>query len=171
MVGSNMRVGLGHDIHQLAPGGTLHLGGVQIDCDRRTVGHSDADVLLHAVTDSLLGAAGLGDIGQWFPDTDDQWANADSAHFVVQAVLALRERGWNVANLDCTVFAQQPNLSADKPRIQARLSQLLGIETNVINVKAKSGENVGPIGREEAIAANAIVLLVREESNLEMTKL
>ena len=164
MAGSNMRVGLGHDVHRLVAGRQLILGGVTIEFDRGLDGHSDADVLLHAVTDALLGAAGLGDIGQWFPNSDEQWAAADSSRFVTSAVEAIHERGWQVANIDCTIFAERPMLSAAKPQIRSRVAGLLGIDDESVNVKAKSGEKVGPIGREEAIAAEAIVLLVRNET-------
>ncbi len=163
MASSNLRVGLGHDTHRLAPGRKLILGGVEIEFDLGAVGHSDADVLLHAVTDALLGAAALGDIGEWFPNDDPQWADADSSVFVTRAVRAVRENGWDVGNLDCTLFAEQPKLSAYKPRIKARLAELLGIDGTIVNVKAKSGEKVGPIGRGEAVAADAIVLLIRNE--------
>lgn len=163
MAGSNMRVGLGHDTHRLVPGRRFVLGGILIPFDFGLDGHSDADVLLHAITDALLGAGGLGDIGQWFPDNDAQWAGADSSTFVAQATAAVRERGWEIANLDCTVFAQRPRLSTVKPQIEARLAELLGLPLDQVNVKAKSGEQVGPVGREEAISAQAIVLLVRHE--------
>lgn len=155
------RVGLGHDTHRLAVGRPLVIGGVLIDHDRGPVGHSDGDVLLHAVTDAVLGALGLGDIGQWFPDTDPQWKDADSSRFLSDAVREMHARGWSVGNLDCTVFAEKPKLAPHKPRICERLAELLGVSSEQINVKAKTGEQVGPIGQEEAIAADAIVLLTR----------
>lgn len=157
------RVGLGRDVHRLAPGRPLRVGGVSIPSEKGPVGHSDADVLLHAVTDALLGAAGLGDIGEWFPDTDPKWAQADSAVFVRETVSAVRERGWQIGNLDCTVLAERPKFAPHKADIRGRLSELLDIPAEVVNVKAKTGEGVGPIGRGEAIAAEAVVLLVREE--------
>ncbi len=157
----DMRVGLGHDLHRLAPGRELVLGGVSVASDRGPVGHSDADVLLHAVTDALLGAAGFGDIGQWFPDTDEKWAGADSAELLSQTVAAVRDRHWEVANLDCTIFAEEPKLAPYKPAIRQRLAELLGIAPEAVNVKAKTGEQVGPVGRAEAIAAEAVLLLVR----------
>ena len=157
-----MRVGLGHDTHRLAADRPLILGGVQIDHDRGLLGHSDADVLLHALTDALLGAAGLGDIGERFPNTESQWAGADSTLFVNDAVAAIREGSWNIANLDCTLFAERPALTPHKPAIRQRLAELLEIEETQINIKAKSGEKVGPIGRQEAISADAIVLLTRD---------
>ena len=155
------RVGLGHDIHRLASGRKLLLGGVPIEFDKGPVGHSDADVLLHAVTDALLGAAGLGDIGQWFPDTDERWKGADSAELLKTTVGEVRGRGWQIVNLDCTVSAERPKLTPHKPKIQGRLAELLGVDIAAVNVKAKTGEQVGPVGRGEAIAADAVVLLSR----------
>ncbi len=163
MTSSQMRVGLGHDTHRLASGHELWLGGVRIDFDLGLVGHSDADVLLHAVTDALLGAAGLGDIGEWFPNSDPRWAQADSAQFVSEALAALRERDWQIENLDCTVFAERPKLKPYKAAINKRLANLLQVEENQINVKAKTGEAVGTIGRGEAIGASAIVLLTKRD--------
>jgi 2-C-methyl-D-erythritol 2,4-cyclodiphosphate synthase len=139
------------------------LGGVRIPSDKGLDGHSDADVLLHAVTDALLGAAGLGDIGEWFPNSDPKWQDSDSIIFVTEAVRAIRERGWSLTNLDCTICAEQPKLTPHKPAIRARLAELLSLEESCINIKAKSGERVGPVGRGEAMTAEAVVLLVREE--------
>jgi 2-C-methyl-D-erythritol 2,4-cyclodiphosphate synthase len=156
-----MRVGLGHDTHRLAPGRKLVLGGLEIDHPTGPVGHSDADVLLHAITDALLGALALGDIGEWFPNTDPRWAGADSVQFVKAALDEVRSHRWEIANLDATVFAEQPNLKPYKLRIRQRLAEVLEIPFDNVNVKAKSGEAVGPIGRKEAIAADAVVLLRR----------
>ena len=156
-----MRVGLGHDRHRLVPGRPLILGGVSIPFEWGLDGHSDADVLLHAITDALLGALGLGDIGEWFPNTDPQWANADSALFLQHAVREIRQKGWEVGNLDCTVHAERPKLSPHKQAIAQRIAELLEIDRTLVNVKAKTGEKVGPIGRQEAIDADAIVLLFR----------
>jgi len=158
-----MRVGLGHDIHRLAAGRKLVLGGVLIDFGKGPVSHSDGDVLLHAVVDAILGAAGLGDIGSWFPNTDPKWADADSAELLVVAVEAAVEQNWKIVNLDCTLFAEKPRLGPYREKIEARLATLLGVSTDAVNVKAKSGEQVGPIGREEAISAAAVVLLARDE--------
>ena len=155
------RVGLGHDTHRLAIGRPLVIGGVTFDHDRGPVGHSDGDVLLHAVTDAVLGALGLGDIGQWFPDTDPEWKDADSSRFLIDAVREIHSRGWSVGNLDCTVFAEKPKLAPHKQNIQARLAELLEVSLEQVNVKAKTGEQVGPIGQEEAISADAIVLLTK----------
>lgn len=161
MNANGLRVGLGHDRHRLVEGRPLILGGLKIDFERGLDGHSDADVLLHAVTDAILGAAALGDIGEWFPNTDPQWANADSALFLQHAIAEVRRRGWEIANLDCTVHAERPKLSPFKQPIAANIARLLGIDVSQVNVKAKTGEKVGPIGRQEAIDADAIVLLVK----------
>ncbi len=153
------RVGLGHDTHRLRAGGPLRLGGIAIPCDVQLDGHSDADVLLHAITDALLGAAGFGDIGEWFPDTSAEFAGADSAQLLARVVDAVTEAGWRVVNLDCIIFAEQPKLSAHKPALSQRLAELLRVDSRCVNVKAKTGERVGPIGRQEAMSAQAIVLL------------
>lgn len=157
------RMGLGHDRHRLVPGKPLILGGVTIEFDRGLHGHSDADVLLHAVTDALLGALALGDIGEWFPNTDPQWAGANSAVFVKAAVEEVRRKGWEIANLDATVHAERPKLSPYKHVMAENVANLLGVARDQVNVKAKTGEKVGPIGREEAIDADAVVLLVRRD--------
>jgi len=154
-----MRVGLGHDIHRLVASKQLVLGGVPIEFDRGLDGHSDADVLLHAVTDALLGATGLGDIGQQFPNSNAQWKDADSSIFVAEAIRAVHDSGWKVENLDATVFAERPQLTEYKAQMQSHIAELLGVATEAVNIKAKTGEKLGPIGREEAIAADAIVLL------------
>ena len=155
------RIGLGHDRHRLIAGRPLILGGVTIPSDRGLDGHSDADVLLHAITDALLGALALGDIGEWFPNTDAQWHNANSVVFVTAAAQAVRERGWEIANLDCTIHAERPKLSPYKRAIAERIAELLQISPEQVNVKAKTGEKVGPIGRQEAMDADAVVLLIR----------
>jgi 2-C-methyl-D-erythritol 2,4-cyclodiphosphate synthase len=156
-----LRIGLGHDTHRLETGRPLILGGVAIPHDKGPVAHSDGDVLLHALTDALLGAAGLGDIGEWFPDSDPKWRGADSKQFVIAVAAEVRRLGWNIANLDCTVLAQQPKLSSYKSSIRNSMAALLDLAPELVNVKAKTGERVGPIGREEAISADAVVLLVR----------
>jgi 2-C-methyl-D-erythritol 2,4-cyclodiphosphate synthase len=161
MKGTQFRIGLGHDTHRLVPNRPLVLGGVAIAFDRGLLGHSDADILLHAVTDALLGAAGLGDIGEAFPDTDAAYAGIDSAVLLSRALERVAAAGWRIVNLDCTVFAQRPKLAPHKPVIRRRLAELLGLAVEAINVKAKTGEQVGPIGREEAMSADAVVLLER----------
>lgn len=156
-----VRVGLGHDRHRLCPGRPLILGGVLIEHELGLDGHSDADVLLHAITDALLGALGLGDIGELFPNTDPRWQGADSVIFLQTATHEIRSRGWEIGNLDCTIHAERPKLSPLKPAIRARLAELLAVAEDRINVKAKTGERVGPVGRQEAIDADAVVLLAR----------
>jgi len=156
------RVGLGHDRHRLESGRPLTIGGVPIPHEKGAVAHSDGDVLLHAITDALIGAIAAGDIGEWFPDTDPAFAGADSALLLSQVVAELHRRGWTVVNLDCTVFAQRPKLSGFKQAMSARIAQLLGVPADAVSVKAKTGERVGSVGLEEAIDAHAVVLLTRE---------
>ncbi len=154
-----MRVGIGHDTHRLAPGGPLRLGGIEIEHDAHLVGHSDADVLLHAVTDALLGAAAAGDIGELFPDTDSRHQGRDSAEMLQMAYRRVRQAGYRVGNLDCIVFAQDPRLTPHKPAIRERLATLLDLQLGQVAIKAKTGELVGPVGRGEAVMAECIVLL------------
>jgi 2-C-methyl-D-erythritol 2,4-cyclodiphosphate synthase len=154
-----IRVGSGHDTHRLAEGRPLILGGVSIDHPKGLVGHSDADVVLHAITDALLGAAGLGDIGDLFPDTDPQWKDADSQLFLREALGRLNRLGWRTVNLDVTIFAQEPKLGPVKAAIKTKLADLLGMPPDRVNVKAKTGEKVGHIGRGEAIGCHAVVLI------------
>ena len=163
MASPPVRIGIGHDTHRLGPDRLLILGGVEISFDRGLIGHSDADVLLHAVTDALLGALSLGDIGEWFPNTDPQWEGADSAVFVTEAAKAVRDRGWEIANLDCTIFAEQPKLSPFKKEIASNVASLLAVDQDVVSVKAKTGEKVGPIGRGESISAAVAILIYRTE--------
>ena len=155
-----IRVGIGHDTHRLEPGGPLRLGGIDVPHDRRAIGHSDADVLLHALTDALLGAAALGDIGEMFPDSDPANRGRDSAEMLRAARDRVVEAGWELASVDCIVFAQRPRLAPHKELIRRRLADILGIQPDRIGLKAKTGEEVGTIGREEAIAAQCVVLLV-----------
>jgi 2-C-methyl-D-erythritol 2,4-cyclodiphosphate synthase len=156
-----IRVGSGHDTHRLAAGRPFVLGGVRLDHPRGPVGHSDADVVFHAVTDALLGAAALGDIGDLFPDTDPANRDADSAVFVRSALAKLAAAGWRVINLDVTVFAEEPKLGPAKAAIRANLAGLLGITIDAVSVKAKTGEQVGHIGRGEAVGCHAVVLIER----------
>jgi 2-C-methyl-D-erythritol 2,4-cyclodiphosphate synthase len=158
-----MRVGSGHDTHRLAEGRPLILGGIRIPHPRGLVGHSDADVVLHAVTDALLGAASLGDIGELFPDTDPNHKGADSSRFVAEAVRLLNQRGWRPVNLDVTIFAQEPKLGPVKGRIRDNVAALVGLLPDAVNVKAKTGEQVGHIGRGEAIGCHAVVLISRQD--------
>jgi 2-C-methyl-D-erythritol 2,4-cyclodiphosphate synthase len=154
-----MRVGIGHDTHRLVEGRPLVLGGVRVEHDRGLLGHSDADVVLHAVTDALLGAAGLGDIGDAYPDTDPTWAGADSASFLRETLARLNQAGWRPVNLDVIVFAQEPKLGPIKGRIRDHLAELLHLEPGAVNVKAKTGERVGAIGRAEAMSCQAVALI------------
>jgi len=154
-----LRIGIGHDTHRLGEGGPLVLGGLQLNHDRHAIGHSDADVLLHSITDAVLGAASLGDIGELFPDTDPANKGKDSAEMLQAAIAKVRDAGFKIVNLDCIVFAQRPKLSPHKSAIRDRIAEILGIASTLIGVKAKTGESVGPIGREEAISAQVVVLL------------
>jgi 2-C-methyl-D-erythritol 2,4-cyclodiphosphate synthase len=165
--GLPMRVGIGHDTHRLVDGRPLILGGVRIDHPRGLFGHSDADVVLHAVADALLGAAALGDIGEHFPDTDPRWQGLDSGHLLSEVVETVARAGWKVGNCDVVIHAQEPKLMTHKLTIRENLAELLGVDRSAVNVKAKTGEHVGPIGRGEAIACEAIVLLLpREDAGL-----
>jgi 2-C-methyl-D-erythritol 2,4-cyclodiphosphate synthase len=159
---SSFRIGLGHDTHRLEPGTGLVLGGVMIKHDQRAVGHSDADVLLHAITDAILGAAALGDIGEMFPDTDPANRGRDSAAMLAAAMARVREAGWRIENLDCVIFAQRPKILPHREAIRQRVAAVLGIGGDAVWLKAKTGEGVGPIGRQEAIAAECVALLARD---------
>jgi 2-C-methyl-D-erythritol 2,4-cyclodiphosphate synthase len=154
-----MRVGIGHDTHRLTDGGPLRLGGVDIPHDRRCLGHSDADVLLHAITDALLGAASLGDIGELFPDTDPANRGRDSGEMLRLARERVAAAGYAIVNVDCIVFAQTPKLSPYKDQIRARVAELLNIAPDCVGMKAKTGEHVGPVGRQEALMAECVALL------------
>ena len=154
-----MRIGIGHDTHRLEKGRPLILGGVRIEHFRGLVGHSDADVVLHAVTDALLGAAGLGDIGDAFPDADPANRDRDSADFIRETLERLAGQTWRVVNVDIIIFAQEPKLGPVKADIRRHLARILGIDLSTVNVKAKTGEGVGAIGRAEAISCQAVVLI------------
>ena len=155
------RIGLGEDVHALVRGRRMLLGGVEIAHDRGLLGHSDADALLHAITDAVLGAAGLGDIGALFPDDDPRHAGADSRELLAQAMLRVRALGWEPVNVDCTVRAQAPRLAPHRAAMVARIAALLGLEPAQVNVKAKTAERLGPVGQGAAIEARAVLLLVR----------
>lgn len=160
---TTFRIGLGEDTHRLTPGGPLRLGGVNVPHDKHAVGHSDADVLLHAVTDALLGAAGLPDIGELFPNTDQANKDRNSADFLLVAYQKVCEAGYELANLDCVVAAQRPKLSPYKDGMRHAIAGILGVNPNQIGLKAKTGEEVGPVGREEAIDARCVALLRGED--------
>lgn len=157
------RIGLGHDTHRLEPGDGLWLGGIKLPHDKAAVGHSDADVLLHAVTDALLGAVGLGDIGELFPDTDPANRGRESADMLTVAWEKVRAAGWQLVNLDCVIFAQRPKILPHREAMRQRLADLLGCGSDRVWLKAKTGEAVGPIGQEQALAAECVVLLERDE--------
>lgn len=161
MMPFDIRVGQGYDVHALVPGRKLVLGGVEIPHDRGLLGHSDADALLHAITDALFGAAGLGDIGRHFPDTDPAFAGADSRALLREAVRRVREAGYEVGNVDATVIAQAPKLAPHVGAMVANLAEDLGIAVGRCNVKAKTNEKLGFEGRQEGIVAQAVVLLWR----------
>jgi 2-C-methyl-D-erythritol 2,4-cyclodiphosphate synthase len=156
----NSRVGQGYDVHRLVTGRKLIIGGVHIAHDRGLLGHSDADVLLHALCDALLGAAGLGDIGRHFPDDDPRYANADSRQLLREVVRQLQVKGLRVGNVDSTVIAQRPKLATHIEAMVANIAADLQIETDRVNVKAKTNEGVGHLGRAEAIAAHVVVLIL-----------
>lgn len=155
-----IRTGLGVDTHRFAPGRRLVLGGVEIPFDRGLEGHSDADVLAHAVTDAVLGAAGLGDIGEHFPDTDPQWEGADSIELLRSAVAVVRGAGWTVAHVDASVLLERPKLLVHRDAIRARLGDALG-EGASVSVKATTAERMGFVGREEGVVAMAVATLTR----------
>lgn len=154
-----MRIGHGYDVHRLKEGRKLILGGVEIPYDRGLDGHSDADVLVHAVMDALLGAAAMGDIGKLFPDTDDQYRGIDSTILLEQVRQALAEKGFSASSLDCTIVAQKPKLASYLPAMKQRIAQVLQMDPGRVNVKATTEERLGFTGREEGIAAHAVCLL------------
>ena len=162
---ATLRIGEGWDIHRLVPDRPLIIGGVRIPYERGLLGHSDADVLLHAITDALLGAAALGDIGQHFPDTDLQFKGADSAVLLAEAMRRVRAAGYALGNLDSTVIAQAPKLMPWIPAMRDVIAGTLNVGVQQVNVKAKTFEKLGPVGEGQAIEARAIVLLVRGQAD------
>ena len=156
-----LRIGQGFDVHALVAGRKLILGGVDIPHHLGLLGHSDADALLHAITDAILGAAGLGDIGRLFPDTDAAYAGADSRVLLREAMRRVREAGWQVVNVDATIIAQQPKISPHAPTMVANIAADLGVDVACVNVKGKTCEKLGFLGRQEGIATQAVVLLAR----------
>jgi 2-C-methyl-D-erythritol 2,4-cyclodiphosphate synthase len=156
-----LRIGEGWDTHALVPGRPLLLGGVEIPHERGLLGHSDADVLLHAITDAVIGAAGLGDIGRHFPDTDERFRGADSVVLLREAMRRAREAGWNLVNVDSTVVAQAPKLAPYIEAMRERIAQALGVAPAQVNVKAKTAERLGPVGMGQSIEARAVVLLAK----------
>ncbi|KPN70647.1 2-C-methyl-D-erythritol 2,4-cyclodiphosphate synthase [Neisseria sp. 83E34] len=156
----NIRIGQGYDVHQLVEGRPLILGGVTIPFEKGLLGHSDADALLHAVTDAILGAAGLGDIGSHFPDTAAEFKDADSRVLLRKAYEAVRAKGWRVVNVDTTIIAQKPKLAPHIAAMRANLAADLGIGQDCVNIKGKTNEKLGYLGRMEGIEAQAAVLLM-----------
>ncbi len=158
------RVGFGYDCHRLVEGRPLILGGIEIESDRGLVGHSDADILLHAVTDAMLGASAQGDIGELFPPTDPQWKDADSSVFVRHAAELLESYGWKIANVDAVIVIERPKILPYRDRIRENICSLLGLEPAAVFLKAKTGEGVGPVGTGELAEAHAVVLISRSGS-------
>ena len=155
----NIRIGEGWDVHALVPGRKLILGGVEIAHSTGLLGHSDADVLLHAITDAVLGAAGLGDIGRHFPDTDAQFKGANSSVLLQEAMRRVRAQGWELLNVDSTIVAQAPKLAPHMAAINAGVAHALGVALDQVNVKAKTAEKLGPVGMGQSMEARATVLL------------
>jgi 2-C-methyl-D-erythritol 2,4-cyclodiphosphate synthase len=153
------RVGFGSDVHQLVEGRELWLGGVLIEHSKGALGHSDADVLLHAICDALLGAAGLGDIGHHFPDTDARWKGADSKVLLKRVVELINEQGWSVGNVDSTLLLEAPKIKPHIPAMRAAIAPLLGIATDAVSIKATTNEKLGYVGREEGVCAHAVALI------------
>ena len=159
-MGELRRIGIGYDIHRLVEGRKLVLGGVEIPFEKGLLGHSDSDVLTHAICDALLGAAGLGDIGTHFPDSDPQWSGASSLDFLARVVELIAERGYSIANVDATVLAEHPKLRSHIQAIREALASVLRTGVDQVNVKAKTNEGLDSAGRGESIAAQAIALLI-----------
>jgi 2-C-methyl-D-erythritol 2,4-cyclodiphosphate synthase len=155
----NIRIGNGYDIHKLGPDRALILGGVNIPHELGLIGHSDADVLVHAMMDAMLGALSLGDIGHYFPPTDDRWKGADSMNLLAQVNEMIRSRNWQVNNIDSVVVAERPKLKKHIPKMRDRVAEVLKIDPELVGIKATTNEQLGPTGREEGIAAYAVVLL------------
>jgi 2-C-methyl-D-erythritol 2,4-cyclodiphosphate synthase len=158
-----IRVGEGWDIHALVEGRKLILGGIEVPFHLGLLGHSDADVLLHAITDALLGAAAMGDIGTHFPDTDATFKGADSAVLLAEAARRVREKGYEIGNVDSTVIAQAPKLMPHMPAMRASIAKALGVDVDQVNVKAKTAEKMGPVGLGQAMEARAVVLLTKDQ--------
>lgn len=156
---TKVRVGEGWDTHALVPGRKLVIGGIDIPFDRGLLGHSDADVLAHAITDALYGAAGMGDIGRHFPDTDERFKGANSILLLTETARRVREAGWEIGNVDSTVIAQQPKLAPHIEAMRSRLAQAMQVDASQVNVKAKTAEHLGPAGQGLSIEARAVVLL------------
>lgn len=157
----NIRIGNGYDIHQLVAGRPLILGGVTIPHDLGLLGHSDADVLTHALMDAMLGALSLGDIGHYFPPSDSQWAGADSLVLLSKVAELISERGWKINNIDSTIVAERPKLKPYLPSMSDRLARTLNIDPQQVSIKATTNEQLGPVGRQEGICAYVVTLLYK----------
>jgi 2-C-methyl-D-erythritol 2,4-cyclodiphosphate synthase len=155
------RVGIGLDVHALEAGRPLVLGGVTLPHEAGLAGHSDGDALVHALIDAILGAAGRGDIGQWFPSSDPRYAGADSVSLLRTVVDTLRDEGWRIGNVDVTVVAQQPRIGPHVEEMRARLAPVLGLDLEAVSIKATTTDHLGALGRAEGIAAQAVALLIR----------
>lgn len=156
-----IRVGMGFDVHQMKTGREFYLGGIKLDSNSGAVGHSDVDVLIHAICDALLGAANLGDIGFHFPNTDDRWKGKDSKYFLSEVTKMLHGNGWRIQNVDCTVCLEKPKLSPHIGQMKAVLAPLMDIETEDISIKATTSEKLGYVGRQEGVNAYAVALICR----------
>ncbi len=159
-----VRTGMGFDLHAFGGDGPIVLGCVTIPCDKGLVGHSDADVVSHAVTDAFLGAFGLGDIGEYFPNSDPQWAGKDSRHFLTHALGLVNERGWSISNVDCTVICETPQIAPHREKIRTQLAATLAVQVDQVSVKAATTEHLGALGRKEGIAALAIATFVPDQT-------
>ncbi len=159
---TNIRIGNGYDIHRLVSDRALILGGVKIPHEVGLLGHSDADVLTHAIMDAMLGALSLGDIGHYFPPSDPQWAGADSLMLLAQVHQLIRDRGWQIGNIDSVIVAERPKLKPHIDNMRDKLASVLHLSPNQVGIKATTNEKLGPVGREEGICAYAVVLLMAE---------
>ncbi|MBC1239584.1 2-C-methyl-D-erythritol 4-phosphate cytidylyltransferase [Nostoc linckia z18] len=159
---TKIRIGNGYDIHRLVSDRALILGGIQIPHELGLLGHSDADVLTHAIMDAMLGALSLGDIGHYFPPSDPQWAGADSLILLTQVHQLIRQQGWQIGNIDSVVVAERPKLKPHIQKMRDKLATVLELQPNQIGIKATTNEKLGPVGREEGICAYAVVLLLQE---------
>lgn len=157
-----MRIGHSKDVHRLAPGETLFLGGVQLEHELGLVGHSDADVLLHAISEAIIGAMGLGDLGHFFPDTDPKFKNADSKLLLSHVIKVMKENEYRIINIDSTIFAERPKIYPHISKMREVIADICEIDKADINVKATRGEKMGFIGREEGMGAEAVVLIIKE---------
>ena len=163
-----VRIGLGHDTHRVGSGGNMLLGGIKIECDHHLIGHSDADVLLHAITDAILGASAIGDIGQLFPDTAIKNKNRCSQEMLRISYEHVQAAGWKINNLDCVILATIPKIQPHREAIINNIAQLLEINSTQVFVKGKTGEQVGPVGRGEAVVAQCVVLLQQQASQKQL---